>query len=197
MCMAMVIIHTKSLEKKGVDDVTSKESTLDLVRLERPNRSVVNYRLFNDTSSLSSGNSSSCHDFTGTSRCNYTGFSLMEFTFLGKTTGVLYCVGKKACFCNICNECNPYRSCTRPHLATGGFGYADHVPRYSLGFQAHRGNLSDEISRKWIQIDKQGSFRWLEVLKKTKNNQQMCVILDVRVLQSLKFWTKIPYVTKS
>ncbi|KAG7324777.1 hypothetical protein KOW79_011093 [Hemibagrus wyckioides] len=30
MCVAMVIIHTKTLEKKGVDDVTSKESTLDL-----------------------------------------------------------------------------------------------------------------------------------------------------------------------
>ncbi|XP_026872599.2 protein FAM53B [Electrophorus electricus] len=30
MCVAMVIIHTKTLEKKGVDDVTSKESTLEL-----------------------------------------------------------------------------------------------------------------------------------------------------------------------
>ncbi|XP_066520382.1 protein FAM53B [Hoplias malabaricus] len=30
MCVAMVIIHTKTLEKKGVDDVTSKESTLQL-----------------------------------------------------------------------------------------------------------------------------------------------------------------------
>ncbi|MCI4384613.1 hypothetical protein PGIGA_G00040760 [Pangasianodon gigas] len=30
MCVAMVIIHTKTLEKKGVDDVTSKESTFDL-----------------------------------------------------------------------------------------------------------------------------------------------------------------------
>ncbi|XP_017338457.1 protein FAM53B [Ictalurus punctatus] len=29
MCVAMVIIHTKTLEKKGVDDVTPKESTLD------------------------------------------------------------------------------------------------------------------------------------------------------------------------
>lgn len=31
MCVAMVIIHTKTLEKKAVDDVTSKES-LQLVR---------------------------------------------------------------------------------------------------------------------------------------------------------------------
>ncbi|XP_076855954.1 protein FAM53B [Brachyhypopomus gauderio] len=30
MCVVMVIIHTKTLEKKGVDDVTSKESTFEL-----------------------------------------------------------------------------------------------------------------------------------------------------------------------
>lgn len=38
MCVAMVIIHTKTLEKKGVDDVTFKESTLDLVRTKALHR---------------------------------------------------------------------------------------------------------------------------------------------------------------
>lgn len=32
MCVAMVIIYKKTLEKKGADDVTSKSAELDLVR---------------------------------------------------------------------------------------------------------------------------------------------------------------------
>lgn len=33
MCVAMVIIHTKTLEKKSVDDVTVTQSNFELVRL--------------------------------------------------------------------------------------------------------------------------------------------------------------------
>ena len=33
MCVAMVIIHAKTLEKKGVDDVTSKDSNFELVSI--------------------------------------------------------------------------------------------------------------------------------------------------------------------
>lgn len=206
MCVAMVIIHTKTLEKKGVDDVTSKESALDLVRLKRRNRSIANDCFCNDTmrqrcmqlmSSFPSGNSSSCHDFTVTSRYDYKVFSLMEFIFLGKTQAsghrkwchnclhCLYCVRKKACFCNSlpqlhCNKCNCYRNCF--YLMTGileilimwcfSLGHTN-LTHYSLRLQAHPGKKQTRFPVSWkmrklIKMCKQGSYTYCMMTESLK-----------------------------
>lgn len=96
MCVAMVIIHTKTLEKKAVDDVTSKESTLDLVRPKQAK--VLRYRYerltrrdsrrlpFPQGSRLPVTDSQERADLI-TKRFH------SEFAFLGKNTGLIQVTG--------------------------------------------------------------------------------------------------------
>lgn len=117
MCVAMVIIHTKTLEKKAVDDVTSKESTLDLVRPKQAKALRYRYERLTrrDSWRLPFPQGSRLPVTDSQERADLiTKRFHSEFAFLGEKhrphsghrkwcqncLHCLYCVGKKACYCN-------------------------------------------------------------------------------------------------